>query len=185
MVQRLKLKDCCEVITDGDHLPPPKAERGIPFITISNINDNNEIVFNDTMFVPDDYYNGLSETRKARKEDVLLSVVGSFGKPVYIDDNKKFIFQRHIALLRHNQKINSRFLYYTLLNPQSYKQFDKLAIGCSQRTITLDTLRNIEIDLPSMDEQIKVVETLSKLDEKIKNNARINNNLSSQSMMVA
>lgn len=180
MVQRIKLKECCDVITDGDHLPPPKAEQGIPFITISNINDNNEIVFNDTMFVPDDYYNSLSETKKARKEDVLLSVVGSFGKPVYIEDNVKFIFQRHIALLRHNHKINSRFLYYTLLNPQSYKLFDKLAIGCSQRTITLDTLRNIEIDLPSIEEQEKIVSVLSKIDRKIKNNVRINNNLSKQ-----
>ena len=31
-----KLKECCLSISDGDHLPPPKANSGIPFITISN-----------------------------------------------------------------------------------------------------------------------------------------------------
>jgi type I restriction enzyme S subunit len=33
-------------ITDGDHMPPPKAETGVPFITISNIDkDTNQIDF--------------------------------------------------------------------------------------------------------------------------------------------
>lgn len=32
-----KLIDCCEFISDGDHLPPPKSDSGVPFITISNI----------------------------------------------------------------------------------------------------------------------------------------------------
>lgn len=185
MTEKLKLKECCEVITDGDHLPPPKATHGIPFITISNINANNEISFDDTMFVPIEYYDSLSGTKKAKSEDVLLSVVGSFGKPVYIEKDEKFTFQRHIALLRHNDKVNGRFLYYTLLNPQFYKTLDKLAIGCSQRTVTLDTLRNIEIDVPPLDIQSKIVDCLSAIDEKIKNNNTINNNLSYQSTMVA
>ena len=177
MTEKLKLKECCEVITDGDHLPPPKATHGIPFITISNINANNEISFDDTMYVPIEYYDGLSETKKAKSEDVLLSVVGSFGKPVYIEKDEKFTFQRHIALLRHNNKVDGRFLYYTLLNPQFYKTLDKLAIGCSQRTVTLDTLRNIEIDVPRLDIQRKIVDCLSAIDEKIKINNSINNNL--------
>ena len=33
-----KLGEVCIDITDGDHMPPPKASKGIPFITISNIN---------------------------------------------------------------------------------------------------------------------------------------------------
>lgn len=27
-----KLIDCCEFISDGDHLPPPKSDSGVPFI---------------------------------------------------------------------------------------------------------------------------------------------------------
>ena len=51
-----KLTDCCEFISDGDHLPPPKSTDGIPFITISNITGENKISFEDTMFVPKSYY---------------------------------------------------------------------------------------------------------------------------------
>ena len=173
-----KLIDCCEFISDGDHLPPPKSDSGVPFITISNITGQNKLSFEDTMFVPESYYNGLNENKKAQKGDVLYSVVGSFGKPVYVDFDKQMVFQRHIAILRPKRNVNARFIYYTMLNPQFYKLVDKLAIGCSQRTVTLDTLRNIEISLPDKDIQDKTVEVLSLIDRKIDENCKINDNLS-------
>ena len=173
-----KLTDCCEFISDGDHLPPPKSTDGIPFITISNITGENKISFEDTMFVPKSYYDKLSETKKVRKGDILYSVVGSFGKPVYVDFEMPVVFQRHIAILRPKSDVNGKFLYYTMLNPQFYRMVDKLAIGCSQRTVTLDTLRNIEVNLPDKGIQDKMVGVLSLIDEKIDINNNINDNLS-------
>ena len=173
-----KLIDCCEFISDGDHLPPPKSDSGVPFITISNITGQNKLSFEDTMFVPESYYNGLNENKKAKKDDILYSVVGSFGKPVYVDFDKQMVFQRHIAILRPKRNVNARFIYYTMLNPQFYKLVDKLAIGCSQRTVTLDTLRNIEVNLPDKDIQDKMVGILSLIDEKIDINNNVNDNLS-------
>ena len=180
-----KLIDCCEFISDGDHLPPPKSDSGVPFITISNITGQNKLSFEDTMFVPESYYNGLNENKKAKKGDILYSVVGSFGKPVYVDFDKQMVFQRHIAILRPKRNVNARFIYYTMLNPQFYKLVDKLAIGCSQRTVTLDTLRNIEVNLPDKDIQDKMVGILSLIDEKIDiNNNAINDNLEQQLMLL-
>ena len=179
-----KLIDCCEFISDGDHLPPPKSDSGVPFITISNITGQNKLSLEDTMFVPESYYNGLNENKKAQKGDILYSVVGSFGKPVYVDFDKQMVFQRHIAILRPKRNVNARFIYYTMLNPQFYKLVDKLAIGCSQRTVTLDTLRNIEISLPDKDIQDKTVEVLSLIDRKIDENCKINDNLEQQAKLI-
>lgn len=179
-----KLIDCCEFISDGDHLPPPKSRDGIPFITISNITGQNKISFEDTMFVPKSYYDKLSETKIARKGDILYSVVGSFGKPVYVDFKRAIVFQRHIAILRPKSEVNGKYLYYTMLNPQFYRMVDKLAIGCSQRTVTLDTLRNIEINLPDKDIQDKIVGVLSLIDEKIDINNNVNDNLEQQIQLI-
>lgn len=71
-----------------------------------------------------------------KKGDILYSVVGSFGKAVYIDFDKLMVFQRHIAILRPKSEVNARYIYYTMTNSQFYKLVDKLAIGCSQRTVT-------------------------------------------------
>ena len=179
-----KLMDCCEFISDGDHLPPPKSTEGIPFITISNFTGQNKISFEDTMFVPKSYYDKLSETKKAHKGDILYSVVGSFGKPVYVDFEMPMVFQRHIAILRPKSDVNGKYLYYTMLNPQFYRMVDKLAIGCSQRTVTLDTLRNIEVSLPDKDIQDKMVGVLSLIDEKIDINNNVNDNLEQQLMLL-
>ena len=71
-----------------------------------------------------------------------------------------------------------------MLNPQFYKLMDKLAIGCSQRTITLDTLRNVEIDLPVKEFQDKIVSILSFIDEKITMNCKVNDNLEQQTKLL-
>ena len=146
-----KLKDCCLSISDGDHLPPPKSDCGIPFITISNIDSTNHIDFSNTLFVPKEYYDNLDSIRKAQPDDIIYSVVGSFGKPVLIKENKKFVFQRHIAILRPNNKIiDSRYLYYIMLSRNFYMQADSVAVGAAQRTISLTSLRNMKVNLPDL-----------------------------------
>lgn len=168
----MKLSECCVSITDGDHLPPPKTESGVPFVTIANINPTNQFDFSNTMFVPQEYYDRLDSKRKAKVGDVLYSVVGSFGIPVYIKDDKPFVFQRHIAILRPNEKILPRFLYYTMLSNAFYAKADAAAIGAAQRTVSLTALRNIEIDVPTIEEQTHTVNILSAYDDLIENNQK-------------
>ena len=175
-----RLDEVCKSIADGDHMPPPKVERGIPFVTISNIKEN-RLDLSNTYFVPQEYYNALDTKRKPKQGDTIYSVVGTFGKPVYIKDNNPFVFQRHIAILRPNTSLlNPQFLYYTLLSPQFYRKADIMAIGAVQRTISLTSLRNTTIPVPSLAIQNRLVSILSSLDDKIEVNRRINDNLEQQ-----
>ena len=171
--KKLKLSECCSSIADGDHQPPPKAEAGIPFVTISNMTSTNQFDFSDTLFVPQEYYDKLDEKRKARKDDILYSVVGSFGIPVFMKEDKAFVFQRHIAILRpDNEKIVPRFLFYTMLTKDFYAKADAAAIGAAQRTVSLTALRNMEICIPDKIQQSKIVDTLAAYDDLIENNQK-------------
>lgn len=173
MWEKVRLEDCCYSISDGDHQPPPKAQQGIPFVTISNINSMNQLDFSDTMFVPKEYYQSLDEKRKVRKGDVLYSVVGSFGIPVLIKEERPFVFQRHIAILRPKEDIvDSGFLFYTMLNRDFYAKADAVAIGAAQRTVSLGSLRNIKIDVPSLESQKHIADILSAYDDLIENNQK-------------
>ena len=175
-----RLDEVCKSIADGDHMPPPKVKRGIPFVTISNIKDN-RLDLSDTYFVPQEYYDALDSKRKPQMGDTIYSVVGTFGKPVYIKDNNPFVFQRHIAILRSDASfLNPLFLYYTLLSPQFYTKADIMAIGAVQRTISLTSLRNATIQIPSLTVQEEIVSILKTLDDKIEVNRRINENLEQQ-----
>ena len=168
-----RLKDCCYSISDGDHLPPPKSSCGIPFITISNIDSTNHIDFENTLFVPIEYYNNLDSIRKPQVNDIIYSVVGSFGKPVLIKENRPFVFQRHIAILRPNNEIvDSRYLYYVMLSRDFYMQADSVALGAAQRTISLTSLRNMKVQLPDLAVQRRIAEVLSRYDALIENYQR-------------
>ena len=142
--ETIKTRDVCEHITDGDHMPPPKAESGIPFIMISNIK-NNQIDWNDTCYVGLEYYESLGEKRTPCSGDVLYTVTGSYGIPIKVDFDKRFCFQRHIALMRPNERITQKFLYYAMQSPQVYQQASKRATGTAQKTVGLNVLRDMDI----------------------------------------
>jgi len=171
--ETVKLEDVCMSISDGDHQAPPKVDNGIPFVTISNINSSNKFDFSDVMFVPQEYYENLDVKRKPQKDDILYSVVGSFGIPVFINSDKMFVFQRHIAILRPNtEKIVPKFLYYVMRGRDFYLQADSVAIGAAQRTVSLTALRNMTVRIPGRKQQKKIASILSVYDDLIENNQK-------------
>jgi type I restriction enzyme, S subunit len=171
--EKVKLGDICKSIADGDHQAPKKQESGVPFITISNIDSNNRIDFTNCLYVSKEYYDAINDKRKARKDDILYSVVGSFGVPVLIKENLKFAFQRHIAILRPDKdKIFPAFMYYCMVARVFYLQADSVAIGSAQRTITLGTLNNMQLTLPALPIQKRIASILSAYDDLIENNQK-------------
>lgn len=154
---KLMLESVCKHITDGDHMPPPKSQNGIPFIMISNI-ENNIINWNNTAFVGQNYYDNIDTKRQPQKGDVLYTVTGSFGIPVLVNFDKKFCFQRHIALLRPNETISQKFLYYAMQEPAVYAQASQKATGTAQKTVGLGVLRKMRIPyVDSIDYQEEIV----------------------------
>jgi type I restriction enzyme S subunit len=154
----VKLSDITDYISDGDHQPPPKAEIGIPFITISNVNKSNQkIDFSNTFKVSEAYYSNLKDNRKPKIGDILYTVTGSFGISIMVDFNMKFCFQRHIGLLHPSLVSNQKWLYYILQSQTVSNQAKATATGTAQKTVALKSLRNFNIPFCSLDEQKKIV----------------------------
>lgn len=153
----VRLADVCETITDGDHQPPPKAPGGVPFVTITNINDEHELDFTKTFFVPESYYSNLTSSRKPRGGDILYTVTGSYGIPVLVPENIKFCFQRHIALIRTGPQLLNRFLLFLLASPFLLQQGHEAATGVAQKTVSLNSLRKFSIPLPPLATQEAIV----------------------------
>ena len=159
------LCDLASDITDGDHMPPPKAKTGIPFITISNIVKRTRTVdFEDTFLVSPEYFSRLKPNRRPQRGDVLYTVTGAtLGIPVLVDNDKDFCFQRHIALIRPNPEINSAWLNYVMSSPQVFAQATAGATGAAQKTVSLTLLRSIKVPRHSQLEQISITARLDEL----------------------
>ncbi|MBV6410995.1 MAG: hypothetical protein GAKPKEKM_01833 [Rhodocyclaceae bacterium] len=140
------LADLATDITDGDHMPPPKAASGVPFITIGNVaKDSRTIDFSDTFMVPREYFDSLKPNKKPRIGDVLYTVTGSYGIPVLVKEQQDFCFQRHIGLVRPKPDVRSEWLYYLLMSPQIVQQANDGATGTAQKTVSLKVLRGFEV----------------------------------------
>lgn len=154
----------CASITDGDHQAPPKAAEGIPFITISAINDGELHLDRATRFVPQAYFSNLKADRRPALGDILYSVTGSIGIPALVNTNKPFVFQRHIAILKPDvRQISSRFLRYRLETQDIKKQGEEVATGTAQMTIPLGGLRSLTFSLPPLEEQAEIVRQVDRL----------------------
>jgi len=169
--EKKKLCECTEYITDGDHQPAPKADKGVHFIKIKDI-VNNQVSFDAQVYVPQEYYDNLPMERKPQKEDVLYTVVGSFGIPSYVQTDELFCFERNIALLHPNKDIEPRFLYYSLKNPAFYKGVEIVANGSAQKLIPLSKLKDLKISVPDKEAQRHIADILSAYDDLIENNQK-------------
>ncbi|MCQ2608839.1 MAG: restriction endonuclease subunit S [Bacteroidales bacterium] len=158
--EKVKLKDICLSISDGDHLPPKRTDKGVPFITISDIKGNS-IDFSNVSYMTEEYYENLSQSRKAKVGDILYTVTGSYGIPVLVENNIKFCFQRHIGLIRPNSTtVKQRWLYYMMQSPIIYSQATEKSTGTAQKTVTLSVLRDFELCLPPLPEQQRIVQEI-------------------------
>lgn len=156
----VRLKSITKSITDGDHQPPPQSLTGVPFLVISNVISGN-LDFSNTRFVPEEYYNKLSDERKARKNDLLFTVTGSYGKAVLVNTERSFCFQRHIALVRPLCYV--KYLLFVLNSPYIKRECDDKATGMAQKTVGLDTLRSFCVPLPPIKEQHRIVERIEEI----------------------
>ena len=156
-----RLSTLCKSISDGDHQPPPQVPSGIPFVVISNVSSG-KIDLSNTRFVSHDYYENLHESRIPCRDDILFTVTGSYGIVIPVDTEDAFCFQRHIALLKPLQ-ITTEFLSTWLNTPIVYEQCKHCATGTAQKTVGLNSLKNILIPIPPINEQVRILEQLEEI----------------------
>jgi len=164
-MQHVALSVLATDITDGDHLPPPKAPTGVPFITISDIvKTTREIDFENTFTVPEEYFQNLKPNKKPRLGDVLYTVTGAtLGIPVLVKQEIDFCFQRHIGLIRPKPDTDSVWLSYALLSPQAFSQATLGSTGAAQKTVSLAVLRKITVPRIPLSEQRTIAKKLDAL----------------------
>ena len=149
-LKMVRLKDVCSVITDGTHQSPKFQSEGVPFLFVSNI-ANNELTYETSKYISLEDYETLIKRTPIEIGDILVSAVGSFGHPAIVKDERPFCFQRHIAYLKPRQeKVNSVFLHSALLSDGAQRYMDSAAKGVAQRTVTLNSFKELVIPLPPL-----------------------------------
>ena len=157
---------CC-LITDGTHQPPKYVERGVPFLFVSNI-VNNELVYDTDKYITRDEYEKLIKRTPVEVGDILLTIVGSYGNPAIIRSTKEFCFQRHIAYLKPNQKlISSVYLHSAFLSSFVKNQIEDKVKGVAQKTLNLSELKNVKIIIPPLSLQNEFADHIKAIEQQM------------------
>ena len=116
----------------------------------------------------------ISYTDQYNADNILvIGRVGAYCGNAFYSRNKCWVSDNAIGIILNENVSNIKYIFYFL----EKMNIRNLAIGSSQPLITQDILKNIEIDLPSLEEQKRIADILTALDDKIELNNQMNQTL--------
>ena len=114
---------------------------------------------------------------KLYKDDIILTYTGNgYGAVAIIDENDKYHLAPNICKIT-PKEINPYYLYKYITSNKFQQEISNNVGGSGQPTIPMKTIRVLPISIPSRDNQDKIARILKSIDDKIKLNNEINNNL--------
>ena len=179
-MNKCKLSDITLQIYDGKHGGCSKQPNsGFYFISVKDI-DGLVLKYENAMQIPEDEFNEIFSRTSLEVGDTLYANTGdTIGKSVFVTDGpyvSKTAFQKSVAVVKPNkEKVYPRYLYY--LMKYETPRLRAAASGSGQKNLLLDTMRNFETSIHDMPDQTKIVGVLTPIDEKIKKNNVIADNL--------
>ena len=155
------------LISDGDHNPPPRQPKGIPHVVVKNIVDR-RIDLSDCTFISASDYERVKKRYEPRTDDLLVTCVGSVGRPALVPQNLVFSADRSLAVIRFDQKrVNPRFGIELIESRSVQRQIDRHSTGTAQQHLYLKQIRNLEVSVPTLDRQDEIVRVMAEFDAAI------------------
>lgn len=152
-------------VRDGTHDSPKYVDSGYPLITSKNLTDMGTLDFSNVSYLKQEDFDKINQRSKVDIGDILFGMIGTIGKPVKIDRDDFAI--KNVALIKEKGLIKNDYLIHYLHSPNINKQFANNQDGGTQKFIALDKIRKLKINMPSRNEQIKIVSLFDLLDKKI------------------
>jgi len=137
------------------------------------INADGSVDLSKIPYVSYDFYDK-SDKGKVKNLDILICKDGALtGKTCFVDYNifptKEVMVNEHIYILRGNEKINQKFLFYLTTNSLIQSQIKNLAYRKkAQPGLNLDHLKRIKIPLIPKSKQGQIVAQIEPIERKIK-----------------
>lgn len=146
---------------------------------------NGELDLSDIKRISREVSEGLTRS-KIYKDDILLTYTGNgYGDCAIIEENDKYHLAPNICKIVPNQNvIYPYYLYCYIRSKAFYNQMSNNMTGSGQPTIPMKTIRLLKIPVPDMSVQVKIANMIWSLNQKIRNNKVINNNLEHQAQAI-
>jgi type I restriction enzyme M protein len=152
--QIVKLKDICNVVNGYAFKSSFFSNtEGFPLIRIRDIKTNST----NTRYNNEDY----DIKYIVENGDIIIGMDGEFNAVMW--QGGKALLNQRIALLQPSEKILKKFLYNTIQKP--LKKIEEQTSFTTVKHISSQQILNIQIPLPSLEEQQKIVDEIEKQEQ--------------------
>lgn len=159
-------------------------------IKIKELKDGKVRFFNDSASVNVDDER-IIEKYIVEKEDVLFALTGDpvnknnplswVGRVSVYEDDQLALLNQRVCKLVPKEGLNAKYIYYYFRAFNNFYALASIAKGsASQANISTKDIEAMEISVPSLNIQNKIVSVLDSIEEKINQNNKINKNLEQQ-----
>lgn len=154
-----KLKNVCEKITDGTHQTPTYFDEGVIFLSSKNVTSG-KIDWDNVKYIDTKQHIEMHKRVAPRLNDILLAKNGTTGVAAMVDRDVIFDIYVSLAFLRPLNTILPNYLLHYINSPQAKNQFNGRLKGAGVPNLHLEEIREVEIPLPPLIEQERIVQKL-------------------------
>ncbi|BFU78436.1 restriction endonuclease subunit S [Arcobacter sp. 15-2] len=161
-----KLELLCAKISDGIHSTPVYDENGeYYFVNGNNLKNSTIILDEKTKRVSKDEYK--KHYRELNTNTILMSINGTIGNIAFYN-NEKVMLGKSACYMNINDSLTNKFFISNQLSHNKIQYFYSSELtGSTIKNLSLKTIKNTPIKLPSKQEQEKIASFLTSVDTKI------------------
>ena len=137
------------------------------YVTVRELGDRQVKYWESKDKINQDALNRINERANLEINDVLFSGTGTIGRVSLIEkEPKEWNVKEGIYILKPNVKIiNPVFLMYLMNSNYMKRIYSEHIVGSPVASVPMKDLKKVKFDLPSMDEQERIVKILDKFDD--------------------
>lgn len=163
MWQQVALKELFHVCSSKRVLKSQWQKEGVPFYRGREVTSLSKHGFVDNeLFISEDLYSEYAKKHGVpQPNDIVITAIGTIGNSYVVREGDRFYFKDASVLwLKKASDVDSEFINLWLKSPSLREQLDE-GNGATVDTLTIKKLQSVLVSLPSLDEQRRIVATLT------------------------
>jgi len=143
------------------------VENGVLFIRSQNVIDN-KLSFENSTFIPEQVNNTMKNSI-VKPNDLLLNITGaSLGRSCVVPSDFNIgNVNQHVCIIRFKNDNNPRFIQPIFASEKGQNLFLSLQTGSGREGLNFQSIKGIKLAIPSNEEQTKIANFLTAVDQKI------------------
>lgn len=153
-------KRVIDQIKDGTHGTHARVNEGFPFLSAKNVLHKGIEISDSESMISEKDYKEITANGFPKKDDLLITCVGTIGRTCVYEFDEPYAFQRSVAFLRLSELAVPKFYKYFVESKTYQSQLEANSKASAQSGVYMGDLVSTSTVLPPKDEQIKIANFL-------------------------